>query len=517
MRHVPVLCALVGLALAGCGSNPPATLEFVEVSPANPRIGDIATVRFRATDSRGQPMAGAQVSFTLADESQLGPKERPAVQLTPTLGLTNRGTGVVETQLVVNARVNSVVVVATAEGSKVARSPPISFAGTVPNARQFTFQCGSVSGAEPNGGVRSIIAYNETRDLIAGVRLSCSAHVGDRNGDGVPNALVTFMPEAGTVGPSSVSKSDGVGHAPILYKTSLPLPVEVEPTSFQWTPEVDATHTGEYVAPLWMEPFNWSQNPIQLGTPDRQEPRRTDPIINARLNNPRDNLVTMIAVTAGEEAFDDVNNNGKWDDGTRPEEGAKEDFVDTTEPFVDANDNGTWDPDERYVDTNNNGKWDGKNGLYDASTLIWVANRITWTGVPNIADFGGTRPTYRVVSPVTPPEISHFGSATFTIVMTDPWFNGLAFSGADRCGVTAASVVKSVPDTFFGGFKLHYPSPTRMVLTLTDVHDPTAEPPPPPFGAPIPWEAAIECQHSFSPLDPGQFTITYPRFSGTVL
>ena len=54
MRQVPVLCALVGVALVACGSNPPATLEFVEVTPANPRIGDIATVRFRAPVEAGQ-------------------------------------------------------------------------------------------------------------------------------------------------------------------------------------------------------------------------------------------------------------------------------------------------------------------------------------------------------------------------------------------------------------------------------------------------------------------------------
>ena len=516
MRHVPVLCALVGIALVGCGANPPASLEFVEVSPATPRIGEIATVRFRATDSRGEPMGGAQVSFTLSDSNQLN-SANPVVKLSPTLGVTNKGSGIVETQLVVTSRVNSVSVVATAEGSKQAVSPPISFAGSVPNARQFTFQCGSLSGNEPNGGVRAIIAYNDTRDLIAGVRLGCAAHVGDRNGDGVPNALVTFLTEAGTVGPSNVSKSDGVGHAPILYKTSYPLPVEVEPTTFSWTPVVDETHTGEYVAPLWMEPFNWTQNPIQLGTPDRQEPRRTDPLINSRVNNPRDNLVTMVAITNGEEAFDDLNNNGKWDDGSNPAEGAREPFVDTTEPFVDNNDNGTWDPDERYVDTNNNKKWDGKNGEYDASTLIWVPNRITWTGFPNVLDFGGTRPTYRVVSPVNPPDIGHFGSANFNIVTTDPWFNGIAFTGSDNCTVTASNIVKSTPELFFSGFRLSYPSPTRMLLTVVDVHDPTSDPPTPAFPAPISWEAAVTCNHSLSPMDAAQISITYPRFSGTVL
>jgi len=500
IRQVPVLCALVGWALFGCGANPPASLEFVEVVPAQPRIGEIATVRFRATDSRGEPMAGTQVNFALAQPDA-------AVKLSPPVGLTNRGTGIAEVQLVVTTRVSSVVVVATAEGSKVSQSPPISIAGAQPSARQFTFQCGSISGNEPNGGVRAIIAYNDTRDLIAGVRLNCVAHVGDRNGDGVPNALVSFMTEAGTINPTQVSKADGVGHALTVYKTSLPPPQPTDPGTFSWTPLKDLTHTGEYLAPLWMEPFNWSDNPIQLGTADKQEPRRTDPIINGRVNNPRDNLVTMIAITRGEEWFEDLNNNGGWDaDPAEP-------FEDTTEPFVDNNDNGTWDPGERYSDTNNNGKWDGKNEEFDANTQIWASNRILWTGIPNAADFGGSRPVYRLLAPVTPPDLAHAGAASYSAVVADPWFNSIAFgTPADNCEVVGSKNVISTPNPFFSGVRLSFPSPTRLTFTVADAHEPDADP----FPGPVGWESNIRCTHSLSPLDVATVQLDYPRFSGTV-
>jgi len=500
MRHVAVLCALVGWGLVGCGANPPSSLEFVEVVPAQPRIGEIATVRFRATDSRGEPMAGTQITFALAVPDA-------AVKLSPTTALTNRGTGIAEAQMVVNTRVSSVVVVATAEGSKVSQSPPISFAGAQPSARQFTFQCGSISGNDPNGGVRAIVAYNDTRELIAGVRLNCVAHVGDRNGDGVPNALVSFMTEAGTIGPTQVSKADGVGHALTVFKTSLPLPQEMDPGTFTWTPLDDDTHTGDYLAPLWMEPFNWSQNPIQLGTPDKQEPRRTDPIINARVNNPRDNLVSMIAITSGEEWFEDLNNNGKWDaDPAEPVEA-------TTEPFVDNNDNGTWDPGERYSDTNNNGKWDGKNGVFDANTQIWALNRILWTGIPNSADFGGSRPVYRLLAPVTPPDLAHGGSAGYAAVVADPWFNSIAFgSTSDNCEVVGSKVVVSAPNPFYAGVRLSYPSPMRLSFSVADAHEPDAEA----FPGPVGWLANIRCTHSFSPLDAATVQIDYPSFTGTV-
>lgn len=321
------------LLLAGCGAGlGPSTMEFVEITPTQPRIGEIVTVRFRLYDERGLPLAGQQVDFKLQSGGN------PAVTLSPTSAQSQRGSGFAEVQLQASNRVNSVIVVATA-GNKTVLSPPITFAGSTPNHAQFTFQCGQIAG-DASGGRHAIGAYDPSRALIAGVKLECSAHVGDRNGDGIPNALVSFLTEAGTIGPTETSQSNVVGDATILYKSSYPLPKDVDPENWTWTPPIGELQTGEYLVPLWMEPFAWVSNPAlnpppapgmnprepsrleQLGSPF---PRKNKDGTTIRMN-PRDNLVTMIAVTAGEEAFTDSNNNGVQDDN--------EPYVDLTEPFV---------------------------------------------------------------------------------------------------------------------------------------------------------------------------------------
>ncbi len=223
------------------------------------------------------------------------------------------------------------------------------------------------------------------------MKLNCFAHVADRNGDGIPNALVSFLTEAGAINPTATTSAEVVGNAKVLYKTSYPLPLDVPAEGFTWVVNNDATHTGNFKVPLWMEPWKWSGDPIaNFARPcppasaadgrDCPEPQRADPTRpqppspESRILNPRDNLVTIIAVTRGEEGFTDANNNGQWDSG--------ESFDDLTEPFVDMNDNGTRDVNEAFIDTNNNGSWDGKNGTFDTSTLIWTEEKLLWTGLP---------------------------------------------------------------------------------------------------------------------------------------
>ncbi|MFL5321086.1 MAG: hypothetical protein ACJ790_15610, partial [Myxococcaceae bacterium] len=460
-RLFAVLCALLGIVWSGCGSNPPASLEFVDITPTTPRIGEITTIRFKAIDSRGEPQAGAQIHFTIQGDV-------PNVTLSPATAGTNKGSGVAETQLVAKGRVSSVVVIAESEG-KTAVSPPITFAGAQANAKQFTFECGEFGGAS-SGGLRALLAFDESRSLVPGIQANCIAHVADRNGEGVSGAQVSFLVEAGAIGPTETSSSDVVGNAKILYKSSLPLPHATDPDNFTWSPPSDANHTGDYIAPLWMMPYEWVQNPIVPNPAEKfQEPRRPDPIVPGRTNNPRDNLVAMIAVTTGEEAFDDLNNNGVWDATPIPEP-----YTDTTEPFVDSNDNGTWDSDERYVDTNNNGKWDGKNGQYDASTLIWASNHILWTGIPNpfedvAPSATNPKPVFRVISPTGAVAITHFGCQAYAVIVADPWFNSIARnSDDDGCGVEGTETVIANPTSFGNGIRLTYPAATTLTYSLCD-------------------------------------------------
>jgi hypothetical protein len=502
------LVAFAGMVWVACSPPPPATLEFVDQSPAQPKLGEITTLRFRAVDTRGQPQAGAAVNFSL--QSQV-----PGVELTPATGTTNTGDGIVSTQVVARGgRVASVVVIATAE-DKTAVSPVVSFAGAGATSRQLTFQCGKISGSG-SGGVHAIGAYDETRHLIAGVKVRCNAHVADRNGDGIPGAQVSFITEAGTIGPSSVTVTDVVGNAEVLYKTSLPLPLDVAPGRFNWTPTVDATHTGEYIAPLWMHPFLWTENPIQdWATPgdpmvERMEPFRNDPLRPGKINNPRDNLVSMIAVTTGEEAYDDNNNNGQWD--------TNEPFVDLTEPFVDYNDNGTWDAGERFVDVNGNGVWEGKNNKYDKDTLIWVQERILWTGAPHGFDRTSDKPVVRQLNPLPGVRvaISHFGGTTASFLVADPWFTAIARNGADDgCVESTQGPVKVSPVS--RGIALTYPSFDLITYGISDAHEQGGEEPTPPFPAPVDFTVTADCKFTASQEEGHGIFFAAPPVSGTVL
>ncbi|MFL5349947.1 MAG: hypothetical protein ACJ8AT_34655 [Hyalangium sp.] len=513
MRLGLASCMVLASALLACSPPPPATLEFVDQSPANPRLGEITTLRFRAIDTRGNPQAGTPVHFALQSDV-------PGVTLNPTDSSTNVGDGIASTQLVANGRVASVVVIATSD-DKTALSPAVSFAGAAANGKQFTFQCGQFSGTA-SGGLHAIGAWDETRYLIAGVKARCFAHVGDRNGDGIAGAQVSFLTEAGTVGPSSTSVSDVVGNAAILYKTSYPVPVETDPGTFSWNPPNDATHTGEYLAPLWMHPFYWLQNPIRdYGTVvnpqlDQPEPRRDDPIRPNRINNPRDNLVAMIAVTTGEEGFNDKNNNGQFD------EGEFDPKYDLTEPFVDSNDNGTWDDGERFVDTNGNGHWDGKNGKYDATTLIWVQERILWTGWPHPLDRDETAlnrtPIVRQLSPPSGTLINlpHFGSQNVVFLLSDPWFNRIAQnSDSDGCstGNTGPVIVENLPK----GVAFTYPSLSVEAYNIRDQHDPASVPPAPAYPTAIKFDVNAGCRYTASQEAGHVVLVNAPPMSGTVL
>lgn len=503
-------------------------VEFVSITPPQPRLGEVATVRFIAKDYRGEPMAGTQIGFRLKTE-------QPGASLTTSIATTLKGSGYADTQLVVTSRVTSVVVVASSPpcdgpctGDELeVESPPLSFAGSVPNHKQFTFQCGSLAG-DASGGVHALGPWDNSRNMVAGVKVRCYAHTGDRNGDGVPGALVSFLTEAGTIGPTDTTKTDVIGNANILYKTSLPFPRETDPVNWVWTPSNDATHTGEYVAPLWLHPFSWTSRPIvSYGqAPNLQEPRRRDPIRKTTTggnitNNIRDNLAALIAVTAGEEAFTDVNNNGAYD--------SSEPFDDLTEPFVDTNDDGTWQSEERYIDTNGNGTWDGKNGQWDGSSFIWVQERIQWTGVPAPGDYLDTvDPIFRLIDPPpgTTPDIEMHGILGVTIQLCDPWLSSIAQNAeSDSCEVGGDddnSPVTAFPKSNLGGKAFTYPSCPTMTFFIRDVRDPTLPDCQGPGtnpcrrDPPIPWVAPLTCKYTSSPEGGFESKVHVTTVRGTI-
>ncbi|MBN1209310.1 MAG: hypothetical protein JXB05_30950, partial [Myxococcaceae bacterium] len=257
--------------------------------------------------------------------------------------------------------------------------------------------------------------------------------------------------------------------------------------------------------------------------PDGNEPNRPDPIHPVVTLNPRDNLVAMIAVTTGEEGYDDLNNNGLCDacEATNPS-GEFKPKHDLTEPFVDNNDDGTWQPHERFVDANGNGQWDGKNGKHDAATLIWVQERLLWTGWPHPLDRLDIPPTYRfpvvrqiAPAPGNPVEVLHFKSLEVVFLLSDPWFNRIAQnSNSDGCsgGNIGPIIVEPLPK----GVAFTYSSFSIESFAMRDQHDPAAVPQPGPYVPPIEFKVAASCKYTASQEGGHVVLVSSPLIEGVV-
>ena len=94
----------------------------------------------------------------------------------------------------------------------------------------------------------------------------------------------------------------------------------------------------------------------------------------ARTYNPRDALITIIAVFTGEEPFDDLYGTGNWVPG--------DPWVDMAQPWVDNNDNSLWDLGEQCVGGSGTGGCAGPNHMWDGNDLVWVEGRIQYGGDP---------------------------------------------------------------------------------------------------------------------------------------
>lgn len=173
------------------------------------------------------------------------------------------------------------------------------------------------------------------REPVPQIQVTCKISAQNRTGETIPSTALTptFFTEAGGITPKTDPYTDELVY---IYSPS-----------------------GGASAPKDVTPMQ-----------TLNEPSRSDG--SGRTRNPRDGLVTIVAVVDGEEAFLDPNGNGQYDQG--------EEFTDSAEPFIDLNDNDQRDADEKYVDTNTNSAWDKANGQWDASTKIMAIYKILWTG-----------------------------------------------------------------------------------------------------------------------------------------
>ncbi len=232
----------------------------------------------------------------------------------------------------------------------------------------------------------------------------CILKMADRHGIaiGVPT-YAQFEAEAGAVPPSTVS---------IAYD--------------QTRSAADQTNLGHAVG--YLESCN-SPLPIDVAPLPGEPSASADWGCGVRTVNPRDGLVTMIAMVRGEEGFADVNLNGRYDPG--------EPFIDEGEPYVDANDNGERDATEWFLDLNGDGAYTGPNGVWNSDTVIWTQTRVLYTGYP-VALGNGLFSHFDPAAPwevkAGPPPTTAFYSFYFTDENLNPLTSIATYAASSEAG-----------------------------------------------------------------------------------
>ncbi|HEY3446383.1 MAG TPA: hypothetical protein VGK67_08455 [Myxococcales bacterium] len=320
-------------AASADAAGPVASFAYLGADPAQVPLGGSATVKFRALDSWGTPVARLPVVFSVA----------PGGMAIVENSGESVADGTVTTTLTAGAIAGIVVVTVLAadDNTILKKSDAIAISGGRINAKNLSLVCPhySIGGFQKHG-----------------LEMECTAFGADFSGAFVPGSQVLLLTEAGAVPSSAAFSADPAsgGIARFTYRTQCREPRDVPPLG---------------------EAAGDPGNPCTV-----MNPCKANPGIEVRTCNPRDGWATLVAISTGGESFQDLNGNLERDPG--------EAFVDLPEPFVDANDNGTRDNDpandnvEEFYDANHNGKWDDRNGVWDAYTAIWTSVKITWTGEP---------------------------------------------------------------------------------------------------------------------------------------
>jgi hypothetical protein len=171
-----------------------------------------------------------------------------------------------------------------------------------------------------------------------------------------------------------------------------------------------------YLAPSPVTRYPADVAPLPLEAPYARDGAGLIP--GAEEQNPRDGLVTLLAVVRGDEAFDDLDGDGRWT--------ADEPFVDEGEPFLDVDDDGVHDPaidGPACCDRNGNGEVDGPNGTWDGDVWLGRAAHLLWTGPVDESDGRS--------GIAGPAAIGDGGTAGYAITAVDGNYNPVAMLGAD--------------------------------------------------------------------------------------
>ncbi len=341
----PACLAAVLLSLAACRGDDSLTLT---ASPARFAADGVTVVELEATVLfRGDAVPdGKRVSFSadeallFDDRDEVAPLEgRSSVQVSTRGGSAKAYllSPLEATSLRVEASFTTVNqdVLEDAVTVRAVQSPLISSGGYSPTpgagAVHFSVRCTSRA-AE---GIENIGALVSDRPEI---RFPCSLVLKDHAGEDLPNTPVRFFTEAGSVEDVPATEDDprSVTYVVPPSPAALPRDVDAFPVE-QLAGLVDIGPQGEV--------------------------------------NPRDGLVSILAVVKGHEAFDDLNDSGTWELG--------EPFIDEGEPFLDVDDDGEFVRDidgPPCCDNDGDGDVDGPNGTWDEDVWIGRLTHVLWTG-----------------------------------------------------------------------------------------------------------------------------------------
>jgi hypothetical protein len=337
-----------------------ASVTFVDASPAALGIkgsgtGEIGTVRFRLVDLSGNPVAGQTLTFGLSTTVG-GLRLNTASAITDSSGYASASvqSGTVGTPLIVTATLAS-------NSAIWAQSRQLYVTTKIPHQNGFSL---SASTQNPE-----FYSYD-------GETVTLTVHASDRFGLPVPDGTqINFRTEGGIgIVRDTTSVSSPIGGCVTSASTcSVTLTSAGDRTRLKTVGGASAFDTG------------------------RQ---------------------TITAFAFGEDSFDDNNGNGVFDNGDIFPPAANASTYRQGEPYIDGNENSQRDSTEEYVDYNNNGSYDGPDGKYRGigcahPTLCASANTrpvfdnlvIVWAG--STADFSNITLANDDVDGDTKPPISN--------------------------------------------------------------------------------------------------------------
>ena len=319
-------------------------------------IQENGLMTFKVTDSSGNAIGGVTVNFTQA---------QPNLVTVGHTSSTTDSTGLVAVDYSAGSEVGVTSITATVAASGASVSHTIAVRGAKPSAAGFYFKCEKVN----------LPVYTTTPRLET---MTCEVRLSDRFGNRVGVATpVRFATEAGAIDAIATTKA---------FDPARPNDPTEGTATVTFTTDLGTGSTPADVAPL-------AAAPAQYPWPRAAEPQIAS---GSLVRNPRDQFVTIIAMTEGEEAFVDTNHNGVLD--------TNEVFYDLGDPFIDANDDNVFDaiypggPSEVRFCSNTSGNncatYHGPNGTWDSLTTIWVPTWVVFSAAaaPYTTPAGGTPP-----------------------------------------------------------------------------------------------------------------------------